>query len=307
MATLDRVADYQPATVQPSARLAPQPAPENTPPPSSPLSSAPSLAPTATFEASARSLTIDTALAAAISAEPTMAVRDTAADYQPTTAQTSVPSPSPPAPENAPPLSSPPQSAPIAIAQPVVTAPPESAPPPSAPPGSPPQPPKATPSESTPIETGVPAGFESDTSISTVFDVDFQGVSVGSFQGVLASGVFRFADPAAVVVALDGKVNRDVALKLLSESLNSNESLRCIGNQKWSWSSASRNVRCYRQPGNLQGRYFPRPRVPGSAQARTDGSAESDLRAVPDPGNAFQRVDGSEAGHPNPLGCHLQQ
>ncbi len=95
-----------------------------------------------------------------------------------------------------------------------------------------PQPAAATPNESGPIKTGVPAGFESDASIQTVFDVSFQGASVGSFGGRLANGVFRFDNPQAVAVALGAHVNPAEAISLLSQSLHSNEALRCLENQK---------------------------------------------------------------------------
>jgi hypothetical protein len=92
--------------------------------------------------------------------------------------------------------------------------------------------PPATNNDNASIPTGVPPGFESTAAIETIFDVDFQGVSVGSFPGKLSNGVFQFTDPAAVAAALGDQVNRVEALKLLSQSLNSNESLHCIGNQK---------------------------------------------------------------------------
>src|ERR1700722_2409076 len=90
----------------------------------------------------------------------------------------------------------------------------------------------ATNSDNASIPTGVPPGFESTSAIETIFDVDFQGASVGSFSGKLANGVFQFTDPAAVVAALGDQVNRVDAAKLLSQGLNSNESLRCLENQK---------------------------------------------------------------------------
>ena len=91
----------------------------------------------------------------------------------------------------------------------------------------------ATPGARTqPIQTGVPAGFEADTSFETVFDVDFQGVRVGSFKGTLANGVFRFSDPAAVVAALGDKIDRPKALALVSQGMNSNEAFRCVPGQK---------------------------------------------------------------------------
>jgi len=94
-----------------------------------------------------------------------------------------------------------------------------------------PQPPPASPGNPTQIPTGVPPGFEADAQIETVFDVDFQGRSVGSFTGRLANGVFRFTTPAAVAAALGDDVNKVEALTLLGQSLSSNESLRCLPGQ----------------------------------------------------------------------------
>jgi hypothetical protein len=91
----------------------------------------------------------------------------------------------------------------------------------------------ATPGARTqPIPSGVPAGFEADTSFETVFDVDFQGVRIGSFKGTLANGVFRFSNPAAVVATLGDKVDRPKALALVSQGMNSNEAFRCVPGQK---------------------------------------------------------------------------
>jgi hypothetical protein len=76
-----------------------------------------------------------------------------------------------------------------------------------------------------------PPGFEAiDDTLTTVFDIYFEGRRVGAASGRLANGAFRFDDPARVADLLAGA---DVAAvtTFLSGPQPSNETLRCLPGQ----------------------------------------------------------------------------
>jgi len=82
------------------------------------------------------------------------------------------------------------------------------------------------------VQTEPPAGFEGlDAPVDTLFDVSVFGQRIGSFRATLSRGTIRFADPAAVAAALDGRVNRDAVIALLSRPLPINEQYRCFPGQ----------------------------------------------------------------------------
>lgn len=76
-----------------------------------------------------------------------------------------------------------------------------------------------------------PPGFESiDDTLTTVFDVYFEGRRVGASSGRLVNGTFKFDDPARVADLMAG-ADAAAVTTFLSGPQPSNETLRCLPGQ----------------------------------------------------------------------------
>jgi len=78
------------------------------------------------------------------------------------------------------------------------------------------------------LRTRAPTGFEDvSNQTTTLFDLTFEGRHIGAFQATYRDNSLHFADPAAVAAALGDGVDTARVIALLSDTLPSNESLRC--------------------------------------------------------------------------------
>jgi len=82
------------------------------------------------------------------------------------------------------------------------------------------------------VQTAPPPGFEGlSDDVDTLFDVIVQGRRIGAYRAVLSNGLITFNDPEAIAAALDGVIQRDAVLALLSKPLDLNEQYRCFPGQ----------------------------------------------------------------------------
>lgn len=78
------------------------------------------------------------------------------------------------------------------------------------------------------LQTKAPPGFDDiNTTISTLFDLSFQGHHIGPFAATYDNGTIKFADPARIAAALGGDVDVEKVTALLSKPLAGNEQYRC--------------------------------------------------------------------------------
>jgi hypothetical protein len=95
-------------------------------------------------------------------------------------------------------------------------------------------PPTAQPAVQSPVRNAPqtpPPGFEAiDDTLTTVFDIYFEGRRVGAASGQLTNGLFRFDDPARVASLLAG-ADLSAATIFLTGAQRSNETMRCLPGQ----------------------------------------------------------------------------